>query len=58
MIDKQDFGVWDVYCDKCSHSETFEDCDCFDELRDKMKESGWRSIKVDDEWQNICDDCK
>lgn len=54
MIDKQDFGVWDVHCDKCSNYDTYEDCDSFEDLCQKMKEEGWKSVKVDGEWNNIC----
>ncbi len=45
----------DVQCDSCGYEQTFEGD--FLEILRQMKESGWRSLKLDYGWEHKCSDC-
>lgn len=43
-----------VTCDNCG--EGFE-ADSWEDAQDKMKQSGWKTKRVDDEWVHYCEEC-
>ena len=63
MIETENtFGTTTIYCDGCSHEETF---DGFDGQVDFMgaikeaKEGGWIMKRVDGEWEHHCsEECR
>ncbi|MCK9220937.1 MAG: hypothetical protein M0P47_12940 [Bacteroidales bacterium] len=58
MIEKnKPFNDFDVYCDFCDFCDSFDVDDNWDELMNEMKEDGWKSKKVEEEWKHMCPDC-
>jgi Fe2+ or Zn2+ uptake regulation protein len=55
MIDKS-CGFYSLVCDNCGE-ELDEQFDDFYEAVEAKKENGWKSKKVNGEWQDICPDC-
>ena len=56
MIDRQ-FNEYVLSCDICG--EEIEDTfTTFQEAVDFKKENGWKSKFEDDEWQDICPNCR
>ncbi|KKW13088.1 MAG: hypothetical protein UY48_C0005G0044 [Candidatus Gottesmanbacteria bacterium GW2011_GWB1_49_7] len=51
-----DWETFEVSCDTCSYSETFEDM-TWKEMIQEMKDTGWRFSKEDDEWIHRCPTC-
>lgn len=50
-------GIYDASCDVCGEGETRE-ADSWRELMDGLKEDGWKTKKINDEWVNFCPECK
>jgi uncharacterized protein YycO len=53
---ERDDGVYVAICDDCGDTEDFN-LDDFSDVVDAMKERGWKSKKIDNEWENHCPDC-
>lgn len=51
-VSQNSFG-YDVCCDRCSNSESV-DAECWSDLMDWMKRNGWRSEKVEGDWEHVC----
>jgi len=49
--------IYEVHCDKCPFYEAFEYMDSFHELLEAMKAKGWKSVKTDSGWDNLCPAC-
>ena len=49
-------GMYTLTCDVCGdeYPETFFD---FYEAVEAKKIAGWKSRKIDDEWEDVCDVC-
>jgi len=48
--------VFEVCCDECLCS-----IDCtgtFQQTMDYIRDEGWKSRKIDDEWAHVCPDCQ
>jgi len=58
MLERLKFGTFEVVCDICGYSERFNTDGDFWELLKQMKKSGWKSMKVDNEWRHYCPQCK
>lgn len=56
MITKKGY-VYKLICDICGE-DSGENFDNFDEAVEYKKEAGWRSVKEDGEWIEMCPDCK
>ena len=56
MIDKQS-GRYHLACDVCGEEidETFDDF--YDAVQHK-KDNGWKSQKVNGEWEDVCPECQ
>ncbi len=54
MIDRE-FGEYYATCDTCGMIDGpfFE----FQDAVDGMKASGWKSIKIGNDWENLCPEC-
>ena len=48
---------FEVSCDFCEYCKEYETEFGWNDLLDQMKEDGWKSIKVKDEWENKCITC-
>lgn len=57
MITKEDENEFTVNCDKCSNCDTYE-AEIWVDLLQQMKEDGWKTVRVDGEWEHYCEDCK
>lgn len=55
MIDKG-YGVFNLVCDNCSKVND-EEFSSFHDAVDAKKELGWKSQKVNGEWEDWCDEC-
>ena len=56
MIDKS-CGFYCLFCDICDE----EADDSFYEFHDAVeykKQNGWKSMKINGQWQDICPDCQ
>lgn len=56
MIDKS-FGSYSLICDICGE-EAKKEFDDFYEAVDYKKKEGWKSKKIDGEWQDVCPECQ
>lgn len=54
-IEKNERGMYDLICDICTNYEEFE---TFNEAVEFKKEFGWKSEKKNNEWIDICEECK
>ena len=55
MIEKN-YGLFLLMCDNCGFTIDDEFIDFYDAV-DYKKEAGWRSIKEQDIWLDLCPDC-
>jgi len=54
MIDKE-YGYYRITCDVCGSYVT--GFDTFDDALDHKKSRGWKSKKINSEWQDQCKRC-
>ena len=52
----QEYGKFILVCDVCSERCDVE-FDSFEEAAKAKKNMGWKSKKIDYEWQDICPEC-
>jgi hypothetical protein len=57
MLEKDLFGEFVVTCDKCGDEE-FLDTESFHNAVEMLKQQGFRSIKIGDNWEHRCPCCK
>lgn len=57
MIEQDEDGNWEVWCDKCPEAEDFCWPDNFSELISEMREAGWLSKEEFDGWIHLCPRC-
>ena len=57
MIQKDQYGAWEVWCDRCPEDQSFDHIETFSELISEMKDAGWFSKKEDEEWIHLCPAC-
>lgn len=55
MIQRTNNG-YELICDECGYSVT--GMDTFDEAVEYKKEDGWKSMRQDGEWKDVCQDCQ
>lgn len=55
MIDKS-CGFYNLTCDVCGNEADEEFFD-FNDAVDYKKREGWKSQKVNGEWQDVCPEC-
>ncbi len=53
MIDKK-YGQYAIVCDVGNCGESLEGFDTFQDAVEGKKEHGWKSRKVDGQWQDVC----
>lgn len=60
MIERGDAGTFDVECDSCGDTETFDVDGDWQQLMEEMKDAGWTKEKVGDgkdDWEHYCPTC-
>lgn len=57
MIEREDFGNFEVTCDKCGESVTIDADGDFSYVISEIKRMGWCVRKVFGKWMHICQDC-
>ena len=57
MIDKLDFGIFDMYCDGCYEREEFDVDNDFYQMITEAKENGWKIINRNGNWDHYCQEC-
>lgn len=55
MAIESEYGHYTPVCDGCL--KTLAKCQTFQDALDITKAEGWRSVKVNGVWQNLCPDC-
>jgi len=50
--------TWEVYCDRCSYYEEFQDVYDFSNLIEQMEKKHWKNVKTDTGWEHICETCQ
>jgi len=53
-----DMTTYEVNCDFCSCSHTFDDVFHWGDLMGQMKKAGWRFEKDGDDWKHKCPACR
>lgn len=48
---------YEVTCDICGDTESYEDCRDFQELRHAMKKDNWKASNNNGEWEHTCEAC-
>jgi Fe2+ or Zn2+ uptake regulation protein len=56
MIEQKQYNDYVLVCDRCGHEVKY--FNNFREAVDYKKENGWKSIKHDNEWEDVCPDCR
>lgn len=51
-------GIYSLMCDICCDEFKQETFSTFSEAVEFKKNNGWKSKKIDGEWQDICPDCQ
>ena len=57
MIDKQ-HGRFILVCDKCGEEVNFDNGEDFEDVRNYLKSEGWQTVKIGDDWQHCCAECR
>lgn len=55
MAIEKEYGKFIPVCDGCL--ATLDSCDTFQDAVDECKENGWRNVKANGTWQNMCPKC-
>ena len=52
----KEYGKYTLYCDRCD--KKFTGCDSFQDAVDLKRIEGWKSIKEDGIWRDLCRECR
>lgn len=55
-LEHHGFGEWDLLCDSCGTSESHDHM-TFNDVREYLKDEGWRSIRKGQDWEHKCPSC-
>lgn len=56
MIERIDSSYY-LTCDICGEEHSVE-FDCWDDAVEAKKEDGWKSKRINGEWNDVCPDCQ
>lgn len=49
---------YEIVCDQCETEHLFDHVDGWQDFMQQMRDEGWRSRKVGEDWRHYCPDCR